>query len=99
MVRAGASPTPSLEKIWVTCFSTAAGVTTRTSAMPRFERPWAISSSTSRSRAVSASSGSLRRRRPIMRETTVGSIAEPPSATRRTASANPAKSATRSLSR
>ena len=38
----------------VTCFSTACGVTTSTSAMPLFERPSAISSSTSRSRGVSA---------------------------------------------
>ena len=59
----------------------------------------AISSSTSRSRGVRSSSGSSRRRRPSIRATTSGSSAEPPSATRRTASANAAKSATRSLSR
>ena len=70
--RSAASGRSSLEKIAVTCFSTAALVTTSTSAIPRLVRPSAISSSTWRSRGVSASSGSSRRRRPIMCETTVG---------------------------
>jgi hypothetical protein len=63
----------------VTCFSTARGVTKSFSAIAAFERPSAISSSTSRSRGVSASSGSSPRRRPTSRETTVGSSADPPS--------------------
>ena len=83
----------------VTCFSTACGVTTSTSAMPLFERPSAISSSTSRSRGVSASSGSSRRLRPNMCATTVGSSTEPRAAIRLTASAKSVKSVTRSLSR
>ena len=44
----------------VTCFSTARSVTTSRSAIAWFERPSAISSSTSRSRGVSSSSGSSR---------------------------------------
>jgi hypothetical protein len=43
------------------CFSTVPPVTTSASAMPAFERPSAISVSTSRSRAVSAARPSLRR--------------------------------------
>src|SRR5215213_2867295 len=50
-----------------------AGVTTSSSAMPLLERPWAISSITSRSRGVSSSSGSSRRLRPSIWETTFGS--------------------------
>ena len=45
----------------VTCFSTARRVTNRRSAIAWFERPSAISSSTSRSRGESSSSGSSRR--------------------------------------
>ena len=55
---------PSVSKIEVTCFSTALSVITSFSAIPLLERPWAISSSTSRSRGESSSSGSVRRRRP-----------------------------------
>ena len=51
-------PRSSLEKIDVTCFSTAGGPTVSRSAMPWFDSPSAISASTSRSRGVSASSGS-----------------------------------------
>ena len=91
--------TPSLSKIDVTCFSTALMETIIRSAMARFERPWAISSSTSRSRGDSTASGSLRRRLPRIRTTTSGSSTEPPSPTRRTASANASRSPTRSLSR
>ena len=59
---------------------------TSLSAIPWFELPAAISSSTSRSRGVSRASGSsLRRWREISVETIIGSSAEPPSATRRTA--------------
>ena len=50
---------PSVSKIDVTCFSTALSVITSCSAMPLLERPWAISSSTSRSRGESSSSGSI----------------------------------------
>src|SRR3954454_8553684 len=89
----------SLEKIDVTCFSTARSVTTRASAMAALERPSAIRPSTSRSRAVRPSSGSSRRRRPSSRATTSGSSALPPPATRRTASVKVSTSATRSLSR
>jgi hypothetical protein len=41
---------PSFPKIEFTCVSTVLGLTTRRSQIPRFESPWAISSSTSRSR-------------------------------------------------
>ena len=87
----GAGGDAELGEDLVTCFSTACGVTTSSSAMPLFERPSAISSSTSRSRGVRASSGSSRRRRPSMCATTVGSSTEPPLPTRRTASANTAE--------
>ena len=72
----------------VTCFSTARWVTKSRSPIAWFERPSAISSSTSRSRGVSSASGSSFRRRPTSCETIVGSSAEPPSPTRRTAAAN-----------
>ena len=49
----GAAGHAELGEDAVTCFSTACGVTTSFSAMPLFERPSAISSSTSRSRGVS----------------------------------------------
>ena len=60
----GGGPRPSacrssLEKIEVTCFSTARSVTTSASAIALFERPSAISPSTSRSRGVSDCSGIL----------------------------------------
>ena len=77
----------SLLKMLVTCFSTARSVTTSSAAIAALERPSAIRPSTSRSRGVSASSGSSRRRlRPSIWETTSGSSAEPPAPTRRTAS-------------
>ena len=84
---------PSFVKMLVTCFSTARSVTNRRSAIAWFERPSAISSSTSRSRGVSSSSGSSARRRPTSWLTTAGSSAEPPSPTRRTALANCSRSA------
>ena len=62
----------SLEKIEVTCFSTARSVTTSASAMALLERPSAISPSTSRSRAVRLSSGSSRRRRPEQQRDDLG---------------------------
>ena len=81
----GAGARPSFPKMLVTCFSTARSVTTSCSAMAWFERPSAISSSTSRSRGVRSSSGSSRRARPSSWATTSGSSADPPSATRCTA--------------
>ena len=54
-VSAGSSP--SLLKILLTCFSIAPSPTTSCAAMAAFERPSAISESTSRSRVVSLSSG------------------------------------------
>jgi hypothetical protein len=68
-----------------TYFSTARSVITSRSAIPWLELPVAISSSTSRSRGVSRSSGSLGRCLERSVDTIFGSIAEPPSATRRTA--------------
>ena len=82
-----------------TYFSTAPTPITRLSAMPWLDLPLAISASTSRSRGVSSSSGSSVRSRESSVETICGSIAEPPSATRRTASTNSATSLMRSLSR
>ena len=76
---------PSLVKIVETYFSTARSVITSASAMPWLELPVAISSSTSRSRGVSSASGSSLRRRESSVETIIGSSAEPPAATRRTA--------------
>ena len=84
VVRPAVGGSSSLPKMLVTCFSTARSVTTSASAIAWFERPSAISASTSRSRGVSASSGSSRRRRPSSCATTSGSSAEPPSPTRRT---------------
>ena len=95
----GVGPRPSLWKIRVTCFSTAASVTTSSSAMPLFDFPSAIAASTSRSRGVSSSSGPWLRFRPSIRPTTAGSRALPPAATRATASTNTSTSPTRSLSR
>ena len=43
-----------MRKMLRTCFSTASGVTTRADAMPRFDKPWAIAESTSRSRGLSS---------------------------------------------
>ena len=68
--------------MFVMCFSIARGVTTSASAMAWLERPSAISESTSRSRALSTSSGLERRLRATRRPTIDGSSAEPPSATR-----------------
>jgi hypothetical protein len=82
-----------------TCFSTVPPVTTSASAMPAFERPSAISASTWRSRAVSAARPSARRLARSSWPTTSGSSAVPPAATRSSASANSATSATRSFSR
>ena len=62
----------------VTCFSTPRSVRNTRAAIAEFESPSAISSSTSRSRAVSSRIGSSRRRRPTSCETTLGSSAEPP---------------------
>src|SRR3954454_2482715 len=89
----------SFEKMLVTCFSTARSVTTSRSAIAWFDRPSAMSSSTSRSRGVSCEIGSSPRRRPTRRDTTSGSSAEPPSATRLIAAANSFTSETLSFSR
>src|SRR5215208_3358683 len=83
----------------VTWRSTAATVTISWSAIPWFDRPSAISDTTSRSRGVRSSSGLSWRRRPTIRCTTSGSSAEPPAATRWTASRKTVRSPTRSLSR
>ena len=82
-----------------TYFSTARSVITSLSAMPWFEFPCAIRSSTSRSRGVSRSSGSSFRRRERSVDTMIGSIAEPPSATRRTAATKSLTSLIRSFNR
>src|SRR4051794_13683741 len=82
----------------VTCFCTPRSEMSRRSAIPWFERPSAISSSTSRSRGVISSSGPASRRLESSWETIVESSAEPPPATRRIASAKSSRSATRSLS-
>ena len=67
----------------VTCFSTARSETTNASAIAAFERPSAISSSTSRSRGGErARAGRPSRWRPTRCETTSGSSADPPPATR-----------------
>ena len=85
-----------------TCFSTALPVTTSSRAIAAFVRPSAISSSTSRSRGVSASSalpGGAGRAAPEELGDDLAVQAVPPSATRRTASTNARASPTRSLSR
>ena len=76
-----------------------AQVMTSASAIPWFDVPVAISSSTSRSRGVSSAAGRRCAARPSRVETMVGSRAEPPAATRRTASRNSVTSLIRSLSR
>ena len=73
----------SFAKMLVTCFSTARGEMKSRSPIAWFVRPSAISSSTSRSRGESRSTGSSPRLRPTSSATTSGSSAEPPSATRR----------------
>jgi hypothetical protein len=80
-----------------TCFSTALWLISSCSTIAELEWPWAISESTSRSRAVSASTG--RWTRPISCDTTSGSMTVPPAATRAAAATNSCASATRSLSR
>ena len=55
--RPGCAGRRSFAKMLVTCFSTARSVTTSCSAIAAFERPSAISSSTSRSRGVSSADG------------------------------------------
>ena len=82
-----------------TYFSTARTVITSASAIPWLELPEAISSRTSRSRGVSFAIGSSGRWRASRVETMIGSSAEPPSATRRTAVTNSLTSLIRSLSR
>ena len=74
-------------KMLLVCLATAFSVTKSAAAMAAFERPSAISASTSRSRGVSRSSGSSRWRA-IRAATTSGSSTVPPAATRRTASTN-----------
>ena len=96
----GSSPRPSLLNMPVTCFSTAAGVTPSSSAMPWLDLPFGHQREHLRSRPVRSSIGVVAAapRRPSA-ATTSGSSAEPPSATRRTDSRNESTSATRDLSR
>ena len=89
----------SLSKTLETYFSTDRNVITSRSAIPWFERPSAMSSRTSRSRGVSSIRTSSLRRLARSVETMIGSIAEPPSATRSTAATNSLTSLIRSLSR
>jgi hypothetical protein len=81
------------------CLSTVRSVSQSRRAMPRLVRPSAMSASTSRSRGVSSANWSVERSGLRSSETTSGSSAEPPSATRRSASRNSSTSKTRSLSR
>jgi hypothetical protein len=90
---------PSLANTLATCFSTTPGEMTSAAAMAVFERPWAISESTSRSRGVRAARESARRLAPSRWRTTSGSSTVPPRATRVSASTKSLTSATRSLSR
>ena len=90
---------PSFSKMLETYFSTTPTLICSFSAMPWFELPPAISWSTSRSRGVSVSTGSSGRSRAISCDTTSGSSADPPAATRRSAPVNSSRSVTRSLSR
>ena len=82
------------------CLPTALSLRNSRCPIAAFERPSAISSSTSRSRGVSRPSGGCR---PAAGRSsfaiTSGSIAVPPAATRRTASTNCSALKTRSLSR
>ena len=82
-----------------TCFSTAPVVSTSSRAIAAFERPSAISESTSVSRGVSRSIGPCTRRREKSCATTSGSSAVPPAATRPTASTKSSTSMIRSFSR
>ena len=89
----------SFAKTFFTCFSTAPSPTPRAVAIATFERPSAISPSTSSSRGVRPDRRSPPRRRPSSCATTSGSMAVPPAATSRRRSTNVDTSATRSLSR
>ena len=90
---------PSFVKMRWTCVSTVLGERWSRLATPWFDCPSAISVSTSCSRSVRSASGSFSRRRLRRRETTSGSIAEPPSPTRWIAAQNSWRSETRSLRR
>ena len=90
---------PSLVNTLETYFSTLRSVMSISVAMAWFDRPSAISSSTSRSRSVRVCSGPSSWARESSPVTTSGSSAEPPSATRSSAPTNSSTSATRSLSR
>ena len=79
--------------------STVRAVTSRSSAMRSFEWPSATSASTSRSLAVRRCIASSSRGAAKIFWTTSGSIAVPPSATRRMASTSSVGFSTRSLSR
>jgi hypothetical protein len=87
----------SFAKIDVTCFSTEPTPTTSAVAIPWFVRPSAISPRTSRSRAVSAVSGS--RRRANICRTTCSSSTVPPAAIRVTASRSSSRDEIRSFSK
>ena len=80
-----------------TCFSTVPSVTHSARAMPALDRPSAICASTSRSRGVSAASGSTTCRAWTSSCTSAGSTTEPPAATRPSVSMNSSRSVTRRL--
>src|SRR4030095_13218290 len=69
--RWGSAPSPSFSKICLVWASTVRSVTNRRLAMARFDRPSATRARASRSRSLSAESGSSRRRRPTRRDTIV----------------------------
>src|SRR5919201_2562705 len=85
------SRTPSFERTRATCVLTVAALTTSRSAISAFDRPRARSSSTSRSRSVSALRsglpgsviGRLRRNRATSRRVTDGSMSASPAAAAR----------------
>src|SRR5699024_4045889 len=80
------------------CFSTLPAETNRVSAIAWFERPCAISESTSRSRGVRVFSVRRRRERTKICWTTSGSSQVPPAPTSATTDRKSSTSATRSLS-
>jgi hypothetical protein len=81
------------------CLLTAFSVTNSRWAIATLDRPSAISASTSRSRAVSRVSGSVRACRSSSLRITSGSRTVPPAATVRIAPVNWSSLNTRSLSR
>ena len=82
-----------------TCFSTVPSVTQSRWAIPALERPSAINANTSRSLALRAANGSLRRRADTSSDTNAGSTTDAPLAIRSSVSTKSATSVTRLLSR